>query len=140
MRVTSGTPRAINVSAGDLQDALESLGKQCDVDVVYPSRELQGLHTSGVSGVMQPRAAFEKLIEGTRLVIKEQGDALLITAPARTPPPVARAMQRSGPVRPIRLAQASMMNAAYQQTTSETVAPSDAQSASVRTGDARQSR
>lgn len=123
------TPRAINVSAGTLQDALESLGKQCDVDVVYPSRELRGLQTPGVSGVMQPRAAFEKLIEGTRLVIKEQGDALLITAPAHS------ANNRAsdavpGTVRPIRLAQAGMMNAAYQQTTSETVAPSDAQSSS----------
>ncbi|MFC4308468.1 TonB-dependent receptor domain-containing protein [Steroidobacter flavus] len=127
-QVTSSAPRAINVSAGNLQDALESLGKQCNVDVVYPSRELQGLHTSGVSGVMQPRAAFEKLIEGTRLVIKEQGDALLITAPARATSRVSDSTVF--PAQPIRLAQAGMMNAAFQQTSSETVAPSDAQSAS----------
>lgn len=126
--IPANAPRAINVSAGDLQDALESLGKQCDVDVVYPSRELQGLQTPGVSGVMQPRAAFEKLIEGTRLVIKEQGDALLITAPARAA--TSRTNDATLPVRPIRLTQASMVNAAYQQSSSDTVAPSDAQSAS----------
>jgi iron complex outermembrane receptor protein len=120
-------PRAINVSAGDLDDALESLGKQCNVDVVYPSRQLQGLQTSGVTGVMGTRAAFEKLIEGTDLVIKEQGDALLIAMPSRAA--TSRVDDASmSPMRSMRLAQASMVNAAYQQSSAEVAPPSASQS------------
>lgn len=120
-------PRAINVSAGDLKDALETLGKQCNVDVVYPSRELQGLRTSGVSGVMEPRAAFEKLIEGTQLVIKEKGDALLITAPTRAA--TSRVNEASMfAVRPIRLAQAAVTQTTYQASPSEGPAPAASQS------------
>ncbi|MBL8268918.1 TonB-dependent receptor [Steroidobacter sp.] len=123
-------PRAVNVSAGNLQDALESLGKQLNVDVVYPSRELQGLRTSGISGVMEPRAAFEKLIEGTQLIIKEQGNALLITSTPRAANGHSNETTM-GPVRPIRLAQASMVNAAYQQTASDAraTAPAPAETA-----------
>jgi iron complex outermembrane receptor protein len=74
-------PRLVNVPAGNLIEGLESLAKQCGVDVIYPSGELKGLKTRGVSGTLEPKEAFRKLIEGTPLILKEQGNALLITLP-----------------------------------------------------------
>ena len=79
--------KRVNVQAGNLIEGLESLAKQCGVDVIYPSIELKGLKTRGVSGTLAPKEAFKKLIEGTPLILKEQGGAVLISlpgAPART--------------------------------------------------------
>ena len=39
------------------------------------SDELRGLKTRGVSGTLEPKEAFRKLIEGTTLILKEQGSA-----------------------------------------------------------------
>jgi iron complex outermembrane receptor protein len=76
--------RQVNVPAGNLIEGLESLAKQCGVDVIYPSSELKGLKTRGVSGTLEPKEAFRKLIEGTALILKEQGNALLISLPGAT--------------------------------------------------------
>lgn len=76
------TPKPVNVPSGDLVPALESLARQCGVDVIYPSAQLKGFHTNGVSGTLEPKEAFRKLIEGTPLILKEQGDAVLISLPA----------------------------------------------------------
>lgn len=74
-------PRPVNVEAGDLVPAIESLAKQCGVDVIYPSSQLKGFKTHGVSGTLEPKLAFQKLLEGTSLVLKQQGAGFLI-APA----------------------------------------------------------
>lgn len=75
------TPKVVNVQAGELTDALETLAKQCGVDVIYPSSQLRGLRTQGVSGTLEVKEAFRKLIEGTPLTLKEEGGAVLITLP-----------------------------------------------------------
>jgi hypothetical protein len=78
-------PRAIHVPAGDMVDAVESLARQCDVDVMYPSAVLKGQTTQGVSGTLAPKAAFGKLLEGTPFEVTENDGALLITKAASTP-------------------------------------------------------
>lgn len=80
--------RQVNVPAGNLIEGLESLAKQCGVDVIYPSTQLKGLKTRGVSGTLEPKEAFRKLIEGTPLLLKEQGSAVLISLPS----PATRAL------------------------------------------------
>jgi iron complex outermembrane recepter protein len=75
------TPKVVSVQAGDLIDALDSLARQCGVDVIYPSSQLKGLKTNGVSGTLDTREAFAKLIEGTSLVLKEEGTSVLIALP-----------------------------------------------------------
>lgn len=72
------TPETVNVAAGNLVDALEILAKQRGVDVIYPSSQLRGLTTEGVSGLLETRAAFQELLKGTRLVVKEEGGSILI--------------------------------------------------------------
>ena len=73
------TPRSINVPAGNLTDALESLAKECGVDVIYPAAQLRDLKTNGVSGTLETKEAFRKLLEGTPLILKLEGSAVLIT-------------------------------------------------------------
>jgi hypothetical protein len=71
--------RSVSVPAGELIDALESLAKQCGVDIIYPSGELEGRRTQGLTGAFPATEAFKRLIEGTPLVVREEGGALLIT-------------------------------------------------------------
>src|SRR5579862_7003879 len=73
--------KSVNVPAGKLTEAIETLAKQCGVDVIYPSSELKGLRTQGVSGSLEPLEAFKKLIQGTPLIIKEEGGSVLISLP-----------------------------------------------------------
>lgn len=71
----------IDVPAGGLVAALETLAKQADVDIVYQEEQLKGLQTAGVSGNLSPRDAVMKLLEGTPLQLRtdEVSGALLIT-------------------------------------------------------------
>jgi iron complex outermembrane receptor protein len=73
--------RNVNVAAGDLVDALESLAKQCGVDVIYPSGQLEGLQTAGVRGALEPLEAFRKLVEGTPLMVTQRGSSILVALP-----------------------------------------------------------
>src|SRR6266480_2926156 len=74
--------KRVEVPAGNLIEGLERLARQCGVDVIYPSNELRGLKTRGVSGTLEPKDAFRKLIEGTPLILKDQGSAVLISLPS----------------------------------------------------------
>jgi len=76
------TPKSINVPAGSLTDALKTLARQCGVDVIYPSDQIKGRKTQGLSGTFETRQAFEKLIAGTPLIVEEEeGGSVLITLP-----------------------------------------------------------
>lgn len=72
----------IDVPAGGLIAALETLAKQADIDIVYQREQLKDLQTAGVTGDLSPREAVIKLIEGTalQLLTDEASGALLITA------------------------------------------------------------
>jgi hypothetical protein len=92
-QATQETARAVHVPAGDMADAVESLARQCDVNVMYPSALLKGQKTQGVSGTFAPTAAFGKLLEGTPFGLSGDDSALLITqiAPAPDAPTATRA-------------------------------------------------
>lgn len=81
--------RRIEVSAGDLLAALQSLAEQVDVDLVYQDEQVKGVRTTGVSGNLSPHDALEKLLAGTplRLRVDAASGAILITpvAPATVP-------------------------------------------------------
>jgi len=102
------TSRSINVPAGKLADALESLARECGVDVIYPAAQVRDLKTKGVSGTLETNEAFRKLLEGTPLILKLEGSAVLITlprtdtaavtpSPSVSPPQVALATQPASP-------------------------------------------
>lgn len=95
--------RQLNVPAGDLTAAIESLVRQSGIEVVYRGEQLKGLSTQGVHGKYLPRDALKKLIEGTSLELRTDASsgAVLISRPAPPPPkaePVAPASSTSGNV------------------------------------------
>jgi hypothetical protein len=58
-------PQVVNVPAGDLGDAVESLARQMGVDVMYRGGTLSGLRTAGVQGRFEVATAFDRLLKGT---------------------------------------------------------------------------
>ena len=106
-------PKSVNVQAGELAEALETLARQCGVFVIYPSDQVKGFKTRGVSGTLEPREAFTRLIEGTNLTLKiDSSGAMLIALPAPVPPSSTSVVTDS----PLRLAAAQSENQAAEQT------------------------
>ena len=93
----AATPIAVNVPAGDLTRALESLARQCGIDIIYPSDQLSGRTTSGITGTLEPMQAVRQLLDGTSLTLSEEDGALLITQAASPP----RAAAPSVPQEPL---------------------------------------
>jgi iron complex outermembrane receptor protein len=79
-------PKQINVPAGDLVTALESLAHQADISLVYQAKELAGMRTRGAHGNLTPQEAVTKLLEGTKLHIRVDATtgAMLIEPPLST--------------------------------------------------------
>ena len=86
------SPKQINVPAGDLVTALETLARQADISVVYQAHELAGLRTGGVTGSLTPQEAVTKLLRGTKLHLRTDPTtgAMLIE------PPHTNALARTG--------------------------------------------
>jgi outer membrane receptor protein involved in Fe transport len=78
----------IEIPAGELVAALESLARQAEVDLVYSEAQVRGLKTAGVSGDLSAQEAIRRLLEGTALEVRtdEASGALLIAMPAVGPP------------------------------------------------------
>lgn len=77
--------KPIDVPAGELTLALETLAKQSGVEFVYEVQQLRGLQTKGVHGEFTTEHAVAKLLEGTKLqVTKHQSGAVLIATPQAT--------------------------------------------------------
>lgn len=78
--------RAIDVPAGDLLAAIETVEKQTDVEIVYQPEALRGLKTSGVSGNLTTQDAVRKLLAGTQLRLSTDastGAMLIVAGPER---------------------------------------------------------
>jgi outer membrane receptor protein involved in Fe transport len=74
--------QSINIPADDLVASLELLAKQSGIEFVYDADQLKGVKAHGVSGILTPKEAVTKLLEGTHLTVTEhQSGALLIAAP-----------------------------------------------------------
>jgi len=77
--------KQISIPAGDLREALEALAKQSGAELVYQTREVQGVRTKGVNGDVSPVEAVRKLLEGTSLVVRtDRSGAMLIASAARS--------------------------------------------------------
>src|SRR5262249_35168410 len=61
------SPKNIDIPAGNLADALDSLARQAGIELMYSSERLRGLHTQGVHGNLTAEDAATKLLEGTKL-------------------------------------------------------------------------
>src|SRR5882757_1385499 len=104
--------KAVNVQPGDLIPALEALAKQCQVDVIYPSKQLEGLKTQGVVGTFEPKAALQQLVRGTALAVTERPGGFVVApvnaasnATSNAPAPDMRKEGKSNSSSTFRLAQ-----------------------------------
>jgi iron complex outermembrane recepter protein len=77
------TPKQINVPAGDLVAALESLAKQAEVDLVYQPEQLKSFRTKGVKGSYEPKDAVRLLLKGTPLELRTDPTGAMVIAPPR---------------------------------------------------------
>ena len=86
------SPKQINVPAGDLVTALETLARQADISVVYQAQQLAGLRTGGVTGSLTPQEAVTKLLQGTKLHLRTDP----ITGAMLIEPPHTNALSTAG--------------------------------------------
>ncbi|MEJ0037783.1 MAG: TonB-dependent receptor [Gammaproteobacteria bacterium] len=100
-------PRQIDVPAGDLITALESIAKQAEVQLVFRPEQLKGLRTGGISGMLSTQDAVRKLLEGTHLQLRtdESSGAMMIGEPTPTAPkPGPHGENENGPASPAKTA------------------------------------
>ena len=80
----------INIPAGDLVPALDSLARQSGAQFVYRADQLQGLRTSGVKGAKSPQDAVDRLLQGSAFVAQRDASGAMVIvkrpAPAKPKP------------------------------------------------------
>jgi iron complex outermembrane receptor protein len=76
------SPKKVDVPAGDLTTALETLAKQSGVEFVYSTQQLKGIHTKGVHGEFTAEKAVIKLLEGTKLKLTVHASGALLISDA----------------------------------------------------------
>lgn len=70
VQITAET-RTFDVEAGDARTTLRNFARQAKVSVVMDRRDVQGVQTNEVSGLLVPKHALERILEGTPLVFNE---------------------------------------------------------------------
>ena len=63
--------RSIDVEAGSASATLREFARQARVSVVMDREKVEGVQTNEVSGLLIPKQALERMLEGTPLVFNE---------------------------------------------------------------------
>lgn len=71
---------AISIPAGSLENALLALGRQTDLRLVYRSEITSGKTTAGVTGSLTPSAALSRLLSGTGISHRINGNTVTLEA------------------------------------------------------------
>lgn len=81
--------RPIDIPAGSLAGALDSLSRQSGTQVVYPADQLRGVDTAGAQGNLTPDQALDKLLAGSGFVARrgDAGAVVIVRAAVANPPP-----------------------------------------------------
>jgi outer membrane receptor protein involved in Fe transport len=97
-------PKRIDVPAGELVTALETLSRQAAVDLVFRPDQLESFYTDGVSGTYSPQDAIRILLKGTPLQLRtDASSGAMVIAPAAAP--------RTSSISRLRIAQADSASA-----------------------------
>jgi len=79
--VVADEAKPIDVPAGDLVTAIQTLAKQSGTEIVVISSQVGVQYTRGVSGTFSARSALQKLLKGTALKITvDSSGAMLVTS------------------------------------------------------------
>lgn len=60
--------KSFNVPAGDAIATLKQAAQQAGMEIMFPAATVQGVKTAAVNGELTPRAALDKMLDGTGLV------------------------------------------------------------------------
>ncbi|WP_133155254.1 TonB-dependent receptor [Kinneretia aquatilis] len=88
-------PQAIEIPAQPAAQALQAFVKQLNFQLLYAPELLRGLNSKAVSGVMSPREALARLLEGSGLQIIDTGPNAATLRAAGGPAPGPRASAAS---------------------------------------------
>jgi len=93
--VPAGAERAIafRLTAQDLETAVKEFSAQSGCQVLVPSDLASGVRTRSVNGSMAPRAALERMLEGTPLSVAPGNNLetfALVARPTKAPKPATR--------------------------------------------------
>jgi iron complex outermembrane recepter protein len=79
-------PKRIDVPAGELIAALETLSRQAAVDLVFQPDQLKSFRTEGVRGTYSPQDAIRILLQGKPLQLHtDASSGAMVIAPAAAP-------------------------------------------------------
>ncbi|AXB78343.1 TonB-dependent receptor [Novosphingobium sp. P6W] len=79
-----GAPRAYDIPAGSLSDALNRFAEQSGVQMTYEAALTQGQRTSGLRGSFAPRDALMRLLSGSGLAARPAGEGAMTITRAAT--------------------------------------------------------
>lgn len=72
----------INIPAQSLNQALLQLGQQTDIQIYYLPQTVQGLSAPAVAGMLTPDQALQKLLAGTGIEFRRNGNNISLSRPA----------------------------------------------------------
>src|SRR3981081_3944240 len=79
--IADDVPKQLNVSAGKLVAALESLSKQAAVELVYQPEQLRLFRTSGVKGTYTPYVGVAIRLKGPPLDLHTDPSGAMVISP-----------------------------------------------------------
>ncbi len=79
----AAAPKPLDIPAGELVPALETLSRQAAVELVYQPEQLKAIHTRGVKGTYSATAAIRILLKGTPLELRTDPSGAMLIAPPR---------------------------------------------------------
>ena len=79
--IAQATPVALNIPAQSLASALNELGKQANLQILYSPDQVQGIKSHSVSGSLEPVKALESLLQGSGISYQLNGDTVILSAP-----------------------------------------------------------
>jgi hypothetical protein len=77
--------KKFDLPAGDALATLQAFSRQSGEEIIYPVEQVRGVRTNAVQGEMSPRAALDRLLDGTGLsaVQDEKSEALAVRPATR---------------------------------------------------------
>ena len=77
---TQAAPVTLNIPAQSLASALNELGKQANLQILYSPDQVQGIKSHSVSGSLEPVKALETLLQGSGISYQLNGDTVILNA------------------------------------------------------------
>lgn len=72
------TPATVNIPAGDLSTALDTLARESGAQFIYQADQLKGARTRGVSGTLSTDAALRRLLAGSGFTIHRDTSGAMV--------------------------------------------------------------